>query len=56
MDCNNGQEIGSTCTFKCDDDYTLQGIGVVMCIQSLTGASAWSSPPPSCLRKLMREK
>uniref|UniRef100_H2Z344 Sushi domain-containing protein n=1 Tax=Ciona savignyi TaxID=51511 RepID=H2Z344_CIOSA len=42
--CSKSNEIGSLCSFKCDDGYVMSGASTSTCGEN----GAWSSPAPSC--------
>lgn len=49
--CSDDNDIGSVCTFYCNDKYDLVGTKNMVCMGTQSGAK-WSSPPPSCIGML----
>lgn len=47
VSCTNSNEIGSSCTFECEEDFVLIGQGNTECVSGGFGAT-WSSETPTC--------
>ena len=53
VNCTNGREVGSECTFYCSTDYELNGSTTRTCIES--GNSAyWSGSETHCKGKYLK--
>jgi len=49
MKCDDGENIGSTCSFQCKPGFSLTGRTQSTCMQNSNGESSWSSMAPVCL-------
>nr|XP_018670279.1 sushi, von Willebrand factor type A, EGF and pentraxin domain-containing protein 1 isoform X1 [Ciona intestinalis] len=50
MNCTDGNAVGSTCTFTCDDEYLLTGSPISRCVSQPNGDPAFTHPEPVCER------
>ncbi|XP_078495092.1 complement receptor type 1 [Ciona intestinalis] len=50
MNCTDGNAVGSTCTFTCNDEYLLTGSPTSRCVSQPNGDPTFTHPEPVCER------